>query len=135
MSKSINSDRKGYYKALKRTTGYIKKDNPMDITFWCEWFLKTLHSSLVEAIESIEHVVEKARFWDRHRDSNINERQTKVLNSILDRGVNHPQSVSATLMSILYNPLKSHYNSFLKPTYLKYHTRGGVLMGFWGGVT
>ncbi|MCH9741348.1 MAG: hypothetical protein K0U38_11010 [Epsilonproteobacteria bacterium] len=92
MSKSINSDRKGYYNALEQTTGYIKKDNPMDITFWCEWFLTTLHNALVEAIESIEHVVDKARFWDKHRESGINERQTKVLNMILDRGVNHPQS-------------------------------------------
>jgi len=92
MSKSINSDRKGYYTAFERTTGYIKKDNPMDITYWCEWFLKTLHESLVEAIESIEHVVEKAKFWDRHRESTINERQTKVLNTVLDRGVRHSQS-------------------------------------------
>ncbi len=87
MSKSINSDRKGYYKALEQTTGYIKKSNPMDITFWCEWFLNTLHKSLVDAIESIEHVVDKAKFWDRHSDSGINERQTKVLNIILDKGV------------------------------------------------
>jgi Fic family protein len=92
MSKSINSDRKGYYKALEQTTGYIKKENPLDITVWCEWFLKTLHGSLVEAIASIEHVVEKAKFWDKHRNSAINERQTKVLNSILDRGVEHTQS-------------------------------------------
>lgn len=89
MSKSINSDRKGYYKALENTTGYIKKTNLIDITFWCEWFLNTLCKSLVEAIESIEHVVEKAQFWDKHRDSSINERQTKVLNAILDKGVNN----------------------------------------------
>ena len=92
MSKSINSDRKGYYNALEQTTGYIKKENPMDITFWCEWFLNTLYHALVEAIESIEHVVDKAKFWDKHRDSHINERQAKVLNMILDRGVKHPQS-------------------------------------------
>jgi len=93
MSKSINSDRKGYYNALERTTGYIIKENPIiDITLWCEWFLNTLYSSLIEAIASIEHVVDKAKFWDRHRDTTINERQTKVLNTILDRGVNHPQS-------------------------------------------
>ena len=92
MSKSINADRKGYYNTLEQTTGYIRKENPLDITVWCEWFLKTLHSSLIEAIASVEHVVEKAKFWDRHRESAINERQTKVLNSILDRGVNHVQS-------------------------------------------
>ena len=36
------------------------------------------------AMESIEHVVEKAKFWDKHRESTINERQTKVLNMILN---------------------------------------------------
>jgi len=50
-------------------------------------FLNTLYKSLTEAIESIEHVVDKAKFWDKHRDSGINERQTKVLNTILDKGV------------------------------------------------
>ena len=87
ISKSINSDRKGYYNALEQTTGYIKKSNPMDITFWCEWFLGTLHKSLTEAVASIEHVVDKAKFWDKHRESGINERQTKVLNAILDKGI------------------------------------------------
>ena len=91
MSKSINSDRKGYYNALEQTTGYIEKENPMDITFWCDWFLNTLYNALVEAIESIEHVIDKAKFWDKHRESGINERQTKVLNMILDKGVNHNQ--------------------------------------------
>ena len=92
MSNSINNDRKGYYNALEQTTGYIKKENPIDITFWCEWFLETLQNAIIESIESIEHVVEKARFWDRHRKSPINERQAKVLNSILDRDMKHPQS-------------------------------------------
>ena len=87
MSKSINDDRKGYYHALELTTGYIRKSKPMNITFWCEWFLETLHKSLTEAILSIEHVVDKAKFWDKHRESTINERQTKVLNTILDKGI------------------------------------------------
>lgn len=92
MSKSINNDRKGYYRALEQTTGYIDKGNPLEITFWCEWFLNTLDKALIEAIESIEHVIDKAKFWDKHRESSINERQTRVLNTVLDRGVNHPQS-------------------------------------------
>lgn len=96
MSKSINSDRKGYYNALEKTTGYMKKDNLLDITFWCEWFLKTLYKALTEAIESIEHIVLKAKFWDIHRDSGLNERQMKVLNIILDRGIMHPQSKLTT---------------------------------------
>ena len=87
MSKSINSNRKAYYKALEQTTGYVLKENLMDITTWHEWFLKTLESSLDESINSINHVIAKAKFWDRHRESSINERQRKFLNAFLDRGV------------------------------------------------
>jgi len=87
ISKSINSSKKGYYRALEHTTGYIPKDTPMDITYWCEWFLQTLYNSITEAIEAIEYVVQKARFWDTHRDSSFNERQTRVLNALLDKDI------------------------------------------------
>jgi len=86
MSKSINDDRKGYYHALEWTTGYVKKDDPMDITYWCEWFFNTLYHSLLEAQKSLNYIVDKTKFWDKHRDDNLNARQTKVLNKILDMG-------------------------------------------------
>ena len=87
MSKSINSSKKGYYQALEHTTGYILKDAPMDITYWCEWFLQTIYDSITEAIEAIEYVVDKAKFWDTHRNSRFNDRQTQVLNALLDRDI------------------------------------------------
>ena len=88
MSSAINSDRKGYYSALESTTGYIKKsDKYLDITLWCEWFLKTLHIALKETRDKLTYIVEKTKFWDKHKESNLNARQTKVLNRILDVGV------------------------------------------------
>lgn len=88
MSNAINDDRKGYYKALEYTTGYIKKeDNFLDITFWCEWFLQTLYKALVEAKMKLNFIVFKTKFWDKYRDKNLNTRQTKVLNFILDIGI------------------------------------------------
>jgi len=86
MSKSINDDRKGYYNALEETTGYIKNKDPLDITFWCEWFLSTLYKSLLEASKSLNYIVEKTKFWDIHKNSDLNTRQIKVLNKILDIG-------------------------------------------------
>ena len=86
MSKSINDDRKSYYSALEQTTGYIKKDNPTDITLWCTWFFETLHIALLEAQKSLAYIIDKTKFWDTHRDSNLNARQTKVINKILDMG-------------------------------------------------
>jgi len=87
MSKSINSDRKAYYKALEGTTGYMQKDRLIDITIWHEWFLNTLYHSLTQAIASLGYVVQKATFWDAHRNDKLNARQTKVLNMILDKGI------------------------------------------------
>ncbi|QIR75856.1 Fic family protein [Sulfurospirillum diekertiae] len=88
MSSAINENKKAYYSALEYTTGYIKKvDNHLDITFWCEWFLNTLYQALLDAKGRLNHIVFKTKFWDKHRDQPLNARQIKVLNFILDIGI------------------------------------------------
>jgi len=86
MSKSINNNRKAYYRALEQTTGYIRQKNPIDITLWCKWFFETLHVALMDAQKSLTYIIDKTKFWDRHKESQLNARQTKVLNKILDMG-------------------------------------------------
>ena len=86
MSKSINDNRKSYYHALEQTTGYIKQNNPMDITLWCQWFFETLYLSLMDAQKSLSYIIDKTQFWDRHKNDNLNARQSKVINKILDMG-------------------------------------------------
>jgi len=87
MSNAINEDRNGYYKALEHTTGFVQKENPLDITIWCEWFLKTLLKALLDAKTKFNSVAFKTKFWDKYRDKNLNSRQIKVLNFILDIGI------------------------------------------------
>lgn len=88
MSSAINDDRKNYYKALENTTGYIKKtDNHLDITIWCEWFLNTLYKALLDTKDRLNHIVQKTKFWDKNKDKKLNLRQIKVLNFILDIGI------------------------------------------------
>lgn len=90
MSSAINADRKGYYKALEYTTGYItKSDNHLDITIWCEWFLHTLHKALLEAKNKFSQIVLKTKFWDKYKDKDLNARQVKVLNFILYIGIDN----------------------------------------------
>ena len=90
MSSAINSDRKGYYKALESTTGYVRKsDKHLDITIWCEWFLGTLYTALIDTKNKLRYITDKTKFWDKYKDSNLNARQTKVLNKILDIGVDN----------------------------------------------
>ncbi len=88
MSSAINANRDGYYNALENTTGYVKKDTThLDITLWCEWFLTTLLSALEETKTKLLYIVDKTKFWDKHKNSKLNGRQIKVLNKILDIGV------------------------------------------------
>ena len=88
MSSVINDNRKSYYEILDYTTGFkYRKDNPLDITKWIEWFLNTLLISLDEAKNSLQYILDKTNFWDKCRDKELNARQTKVLNKILDIGI------------------------------------------------
>lgn len=96
LSKGINSDKKGYYRALEKSTGYIAKAEPMDITIWCEWFLETVEKSLTEALSSLSYIVEKAKFWERHRTTTFNQRQRRVLNMMLDKDIKSSENQLTT---------------------------------------
>lgn len=87
ISKTIYEDKKSYYEVLEQTTGFRKKDDIMDITTWLKFFLNTLLKSLQEAKIGLQYIKDKTKFWDKHRDKEFNHRQTKVLNKILDLGV------------------------------------------------
>ena len=87
LSKTINEKKRDYYAALEATSGLRKKDIPLDITIWLKYFLETLETSLEDAVNKLQYIVEKTKFWDTHRDKDINSRQTKVLNKILNMGI------------------------------------------------
>ena len=86
MSKSIYEDRIGYYEALDKTTVRFEKNDPLDITCWMEWFFRTLQHALLDAQKQLNYIVEKTKFWDAHREDELNSRQIKVLNRLLDIG-------------------------------------------------
>lgn len=81
MSSAINDSRRGYYDVLEHTT-----TGTMDITAWIGWFLETVLTAQQNAHGTIEKVVAKARFWQRHIHTDLNARQKKVLNRLLDTG-------------------------------------------------
>lgn len=85
ISTAIIKDRTAYYDILDKTTNlFLNKD--FSITSWIVWHLNILNSAMKEALKNIEYLIQKTKFWDRHRDKALNERQIKVLNKILDIG-------------------------------------------------
>jgi Fic family protein len=92
MSGAINNDRVGYYKALEKTTGFVRKERDhLNITQWCEWFLSTLSTALGETKKKLGYIVQKTVFWDTYQEYHLNARQIKVLNKILDIGAENFQ--------------------------------------------
>lgn len=85
VSMAINNDRKGYYDILDRTTNLFM-NRTFDFTPWLKWHLHILNNAMINANEQIKYLIEKTKFWDKHRYSHLNERQIKVLNKILDAG-------------------------------------------------
>ncbi len=85
LSTAINNDRKGYYNILDNTTNLFK-NRDFDFVPYLKWFLMTVNQAMIDAQKQIEYLIEKTKFWDRHRADNLNDRQVKVLNKILDIG-------------------------------------------------
>jgi Fic family protein len=81
MSANILADRSGYYGVLESS-----QKGELDITPWLDWFLTTLLLSLQDALQRIDRVLAKARFWQKHNHQGLLAEQVKVLNRLLDGG-------------------------------------------------
>ncbi|MGQ0570063.1 MAG: Fic family protein [Armatimonadota bacterium] len=79
MSTQIGQERAAYYDILERT-----QKATMDITSWMDWFLGCLGRAIDGAESILGAVLVKARFWESARGVPLNERQTLVLNRLLD---------------------------------------------------
>lgn len=79
MSAEINSNKRAYYDILERM-----QKGDLDITEWILWFFDSLEKAIVRASSTVGCTRQKAAYWDRFRDMEINERQRKVINRLWD---------------------------------------------------
>ncbi len=80
MSAQFRRERKAYYAMLEAT----QKRGDLDITAWLEWFIAGLDRALAHVDAELDLVLRKAQFWDKHRGTPLNPRQTNMLNRLLD---------------------------------------------------
>lgn len=80
MSAAIEGARGEYYDALKATT----TGENLDLTNWIKWFVGRLGRAVGNATATLDNVLFKADFWQAHSSHDLNARQTKVLNRLLD---------------------------------------------------
>lgn len=81
LSSQIMAERDAYYEVLERTN---KKDG--DITQWLKWFFGCMSRAILSSSRLLSNVMQKARFWKRHAQTDLNDRQRKALNRLLDAG-------------------------------------------------
>jgi len=79
MSAQICAERKDYYNILEST-----QKGSLDITKWLDWFLSCLDRALSNSESILATVLKKATFWEDHINVNLNDRQRKVINRLLD---------------------------------------------------
>lgn len=79
LSAQIQRERKAYYDIVERT-----QKGTLDVTAWLAWFLDTLHRAVEQAQHTLDAVLAKTRFWQRWATTQLNERQVKLLNRLLD---------------------------------------------------
>ncbi|MEZ4849990.1 MAG: Fic family protein [Bacteroidia bacterium] len=79
MSSQIRIERDEYYKNLEFT-----QKGTLDITDWLDWFLKCLYHALDSSDAILSRVMFKHKFWTKWAKTPLNDRQTLMLNKLLD---------------------------------------------------
>ncbi len=81
LSSRFMAVRNDYYAALEALSV-----EGLDATAWLEWFLVQVAAACSASTGIVESVLRKARFWMRHAQASLNDRQRKALNALLDAG-------------------------------------------------
>jgi Fic family protein len=81
ISSQIMKNREKYYRILED----IQRCR-IDVTNWFVWFLNTFIQAVENSNNIIAFVFQKAEFWKKHSQKQINERQRKVIQKLLEPG-------------------------------------------------
>ena len=81
VSSEIMKMRNEYYRILEDV-----QRCRLDVTQWYLWFIKCVTASIAHSQDIIANVFTRVDFWNQHAQTELNERQKKVLNRILEAG-------------------------------------------------
>ncbi|MFT4522928.1 MAG: Fic family protein [Bacteroidia bacterium] len=79
MSAQIRKERKAYYHILEKT-----QQGSLDVTAWLHWFLNCLQKAIKTSNQTLEGVLFKHRFWNKHSTTILNKRQGRMLAKLLE---------------------------------------------------
>ncbi|MDR2845846.1 MAG: Fic family protein [Candidatus Methanoplasma sp.] len=79
MSDRILKERRDYYDILDRVG---RGDG--DITEWMEWYISCIKRAILDSENTLRSVLFKDKFWKKHAQTSMNDRQRKMLNMLID---------------------------------------------------
>ena len=79
IASTIHAKRKEYYQMLD----LICVKDYLDISLWVDWFVQVLTESIDKTLLRVEVVKIKSKFWDKHINTKLNDRQKKVVSKML----------------------------------------------------
>lgn len=79
MSAQIRKERNSYYAMLE-----IIQKGTLDITEWLVWFIECLLRAIDNTQGTLFCIFNKALFWQKYSNFNLNDRQKKVINMLFD---------------------------------------------------
>jgi Fic family protein len=81
LSAQIMAERDSYYQILEHTS-----TSDGDITGWIKWFLECMSRAILDSGELLFNVMLKARFWQHYAQIGLKDRQSKIVNRLLEAG-------------------------------------------------
>lgn len=79
LSNQIFKEHKNYSNIIEET-----QKGTSDITKYIVWFLGCFERALIASEQNLEIILDQAHFWDRHKLTNINERQRFVIHYLYE---------------------------------------------------
>ncbi|MBU3660347.1 MAG: Fic family protein [Flavobacteriales bacterium] len=79
LSNQIFKEHKQYHTVIEKA-----QKGTADITDYIEWFLGCFERALLASEQNLVIILDKASFWEKHKSTNINERQRIVINYLYD---------------------------------------------------
>ncbi len=77
MSAQIMKSKRGYYDILEST-----QKGSIDISQWLVWYFERLTDALEITNQTLSKILVKAKFWELHKNTHLNERQIEMINKL-----------------------------------------------------
>ena len=81
LSAQIHKERDAYYDVLEKS-----QKSTTDVTHWLHWFLEVFVRSIYSSQDIIHKAFAIAKFWQTHSQGELNSRQVKAINRLLEAG-------------------------------------------------